>query len=45
MQNSAKIVISLQERQEELNILRKVVGLRNHKALTDGTFMIEGQKR
>jgi hypothetical protein len=37
--NSAKIVVSLQEGQEALNIVRRAVGLGNHMSLTDSTIM------
>jgi hypothetical protein len=41
MQNAAIIVVSLQEQQEGLNIVRRVVGHGNHKGLTNGTI-VEG---
>jgi hypothetical protein len=44
MQNPATIVVSLQEGQEGLNIVRRVVGLRNHKGLTDGMIVVGAQQ-
>jgi hypothetical protein len=43
MQNRATIVVSLQERHIELNIMRGVVDLRNYKGLTNGTIVVGGQ--
>jgi hypothetical protein len=40
MQNPTTIVVSLQEGQEGLNYARRVVGLGNHKGLTDGMIRI-----
>jgi hypothetical protein len=40
MQNPATIEVSLQEGQEGLNNARSVVGLGNHKGLTDSTIVV-----
>jgi hypothetical protein len=40
MQNRATIVVSLQEGQEGLNNAKRVVGLGNHKGLTDGMITV-----
>jgi hypothetical protein len=39
------IIVPLQEGLEELNILRRAVGLRNHKSLTDGMIIVEEERR
>jgi hypothetical protein len=40
MQNPAKIVVSLQDRQGVLNIAKWAVGLGNYKGLTDGMIVV-----
>jgi hypothetical protein len=40
MQNPATIVVSLQAGQEGLDNVRRVVGLGNHKGLTDTTIVV-----
>jgi hypothetical protein len=45
MQNPATIVVLLQEGQEGLNIVRRAVGLGNHKGLTDVCDRIRSRKK
>jgi hypothetical protein len=42
MQNPATIVVSLQEGQEELNIVRRAAGLGNHQGVINGTIAVGG---
>jgi hypothetical protein len=45
MKNPITIIVSLQEGQEGLNIVRRVLGFGNHKGLTNDTIAVERQKR